>query len=78
MPAGRPAWNKTPQISREPLLSVKPPHLPERYQSINSVHQQFEQQDTVRHVAGDWHLLQKNGEVQANEATTAKTGNLGP
>ncbi len=65
MPAVRPAWNKTSQINGEPLLSVKPPHLPERYQSINSVHQQLEQQGTTRHAPGKSLPMQASSEVQA-------------
>ena len=64
VPALRAAWNTTSQISGEPLRSVKPPHLPKRHQSINSIQQQFEQQGTARHAAGDSRFMQASGEAQ--------------
>lgn len=61
---------QNPRIGGKSFLSVKPPNLPERHQSINSSKQLQEQQDTARHTTGSTRDMNLCGYIQANDATT--------
>jgi hypothetical protein len=63
-----------PPIDGKSFLSVKPPYLPERHQSINSSKQLQEQQETARYATGVTRAMILCGYVQANNATTTDFG----